>query len=179
MRAQCRVDRDADMATLKRKKMGGATNNKLQALAKKKKKVDTPATSSKKPMTAAEEIDAMIREQEEEEGSGLTLQDLAASDDEEVVENGEGEGENRYFKDVDEDPMFEEDEEVQAYIESKKKGLLRPSINDKKALQLKLREITDGAPWPDTLQITAEDDLGCPGITTLLFASFHPSMPHH
>jgi hypothetical protein len=148
------------MATLKRKMVGGGPTNKLQALAKKKKK-EVPA-AAKAPMTAAEEMDAMIREEEAAE-SGLTLQDLAASDSEEegnVVEDGE----NKYYKNVEDDPMFEEDEELQAYIESKKRGLLRPSINNKKGLQLKLLEITDGAPWPDTLQIPAEEDLDLEGI---------------
>lgn len=150
------------MATLKRKLNGG--NAKLAVLAKKKKVV-AKAEKPKKPMTAEEEMDAMIREEEEAAESGLTLKDLAASDSETEETQGEN-GESKYYKDVDEDPMFQEDEEVQAYIESKKKGLLKPSINNKRALQLKLLEITDGAPWPETLQMTAEEDLECEGILT-------------
>lgn len=153
------------MATLKRKRLvGNAPSNKMQALAKKKKKVVAPPAPTK-AMTVEEEMDAIIKEEEEAEDSGLTLQDLAAIDsDEEEAGEENGTKENKYYKKVDEDPLFEEDEEVQAYIESKKRGLLRPSINDKKALQLKLMEITDGAPWPETLQISAEEDLECDGI---------------
>jgi hypothetical protein len=160
---------DKGMATLKRKRIGGAPakSSKMQALAKKMNQaVAPPPVASKAPMSAAEEMDAMIREEEEAEDSGLTLQDLAASDSE--VEDGAGVGDNQYYKNVDDDPMFEEDEEVQAYIESKKRGLLKPSINNKKGLQLKLMEITDNAPWPETLQISAEDDLECDGILCLV-----------
>ena len=155
------------MATLKRKRIVGGSNKIQATLAKRKRELVAP--KSREHMSAAEEMDAMIRE-EEGEDSELTLKDLAASDDE-VEEDGE----NQYYKDVGDDPIFEGDEEMQAYIESKKRGLLRPSINDKSRLQMKLREITDGAPWPETLQISAEDDLECDGILFIINNSLYNS----
>lgn len=155
------------MAT-KRKRSPVASSNGASLL--KKKKVPTKVV---KPTPVEEDdeddIDAMIAAEEakaeRETASGVTLADLAASDDEEVgnIED------NKYFKSVDEDPNFVEDEELQAYVESKKRGLLRPSVNNHKGLQKKLLEIIDGAPWPETLAITAEDDLECKGK----YCSFH------
>jgi hypothetical protein len=103
----------------------------------------------------------------EERAGGMTLEDLAASSDE---EQGDTPQQNKYFKNVDDDDRFIDDEELEAYIEGKKRGLLRPSINNTKQLQIKLTEITDNAPWPETLAISAEEDLDCPDIIIFLLS---------
>lgn len=151
LRACAALRKDRAMAT-KRKR----TTNNGPSLVQKKKKVPKPVEEEE------DDIDAMIAAEEakaeNETETGVSLADLADSDE----EVGDAE-DNKYYKNVEEDSIFEGDEELEAYIESKKTGLLRPSINNHKGLQKKLMEIIDGAPWPETLAITAEDDLDCEG----------------